>query len=130
MTEHDPEMLDALKKGTELFNKKEFYEAHEVWEEKWNDAEDDDRRLLQGLIQVAAGFYKLQVGMPAGTHKLLEKGEHHLRQLDVPLYGIDLDGLLQAVEHWKNTAHSMVQSFRTDYDKNALPQISIEQLLN
>ena len=123
---HDPEMLAALRAGQELFNKGEFYEAHEIWEEKWNDAEDDDRRLLQGLIQVAAGFYKLQTGMPAGTHKLLEKAHGHLAQVGDQFHGVQLAQLLEAVDFWRKEAKDMVDSFQTRYDKTKLPTLSIE----
>ena len=36
--------------------------------------------VASGVIQIAAGFYKLQVGMPNGTVKLLQKGSGHLRE--------------------------------------------------
>ena len=90
----DPQIIECLHKGQGLFNKGKFFEAHEIWEETWVDTEGDERHLLQGLIQVAAGFYKLQVGMPTGTYKLLEKGAGHLRAIPTNMYGVDLPNLL------------------------------------
>lgn len=124
MSEIDRDFLTALERGVELFNKREFFEAHEVWEEKWSDSEGDARHLLQGLIQVAAAFHKLQVGMPSGTYKLLEKGAGHLRQ--VPESGrcnLAIEPLLASMDLWREVAKRMLDEFRTDYDKQKLPTL-------
>jgi hypothetical protein len=53
---------DPFARGTRLFDAGKFFEAHEVWEERWRVATDQvERDLLQGLIQVAAAFHKLLV---------------------------------------------------------------------
>ena len=119
----DPEVAASLAKGMELFNQGEFYEAHEVWEETWGDSQMDDRHLLQGLIQVAAGFYKLQTGMPTGTVKLLEKAQGHLRAVPDDFYNLDLTTLLEKVEHWRAEAKTMVEQWRTQYDVDSLPRL-------
>ena len=123
--EFDPEILENLQSGQELFNQGKFFEAHEVWEEKWIDSEGDERHLLQGLIQIAAGFYKLQVGMPNGTVKLLQKGSGHLREIPSDMYGVLLNPLLSSTEKWIDTARVMVDEFRTNYDEKHLPQLQI-----
>jgi len=113
----------SLAKGIELFNRQEFYEAHEAWEEGWIDEIADERRLLQGLIQVAAGFYKLQTGSPIGTVKLLEQGLTKLRDfLGNPL-GVDLPTLLPEVESWLEEARQLVAQRRADYDPARLPKV-------
>jgi uncharacterized protein len=119
----DPEIDAALAKGMELFNRGEFYEAHEIWEDAWTDAQMDDRHLLQGLIQVAAGFFKLQTGMPTGTLKLLEKAEGHLRAVPPDCHGLNLETLLAAVVSWRATAKRMVEEWRTDFDAALLPRL-------
>ena len=37
--------------GVEHFNKRAFYDAHEVWEDLWNDSQGEDNSFVQGLIQ-------------------------------------------------------------------------------
>ena len=112
---------EALDRGIELFNKQEFYEAHEIWEVQWNEEQGDERRLLQGLIQVAAGFYKLQTGMPSGTYKLLYKGLEHLEIVKDGLWGLELDALIEEATWWRDKAKEMVDQFQTHYDKERLP---------
>ena len=43
--------------GIELFNKCEFFEAHDVWEELWSEYRGEDRTFYQGLIQVAVALH-------------------------------------------------------------------------
>jgi predicted metal-dependent hydrolase len=119
----DNDIQDALRRGVALFNDREFFRAHEVWEEAWADTWGDERHLLQGLIQVAAGFYKLQIGMPAGTVKLLEKSAEHLTSVPDAFYRVDIAALLPAVTEWRSRARSMVSEWRTDYDPAALPTL-------
>jgi uncharacterized protein len=114
---------ECLGRGVELFNRQEFYEAHEVWEEAWAEELGDERLLLQGLIQVAAGFYKLQVGAPQGTVKLLEQGARKLRPFLESSLGVDLKALLPSVEAWQEEARTMVEARRADYDPRRLPRL-------
>jgi predicted metal-dependent hydrolase len=125
-----PGFEESLKKGVELFNRQEFYEAHEAWEAGWLDEPTDDRVLLQGLIQVAAGFYKLQVGTPIGTVKLLEQGLTKLRRFLEDSHGVDLEQLLPEVEVWLEAARRMVAEGRADYGAKPFPRLAYAPLLH
>ena len=46
-------------KGLQAFNKREFYDAHEYWEEIWTEYRLPDAKFIQGLIQLTVGFYHL-----------------------------------------------------------------------
>jgi len=120
---NSPTFQESLARGIELFNRQEFYEAHEAWEEGWIDELSDQRLLLQGLIQVAAGFYKLQVGSPIGTLKLLEQGLKKLRTFLGHSLGVELETLLPHVERWRAQAEKLVAENRADYDPVLLPKI-------
>jgi hypothetical protein len=117
----------SLIKGIELFNRREFYEAHEAWEEGWIDELSDWRVLLQGLIQVAAGFYKLQCASPVGTVRLLELGAAKLRPFVGRSLGVDLEVLLPEVDRWQERARSLVAENRADFDPSQLPKIHYAQ---
>ncbi len=118
-----PAFHESLSKGIELFNRREFYEAHEAWEEGWIDELSDARLLLQGLIQVAAGFYKLQCASPVGTVKLLKLGLAKLRPFAGNSLGVDLEPLLHEVERWHSRAEQLVAQKRADFDPSQFPRI-------
>jgi len=74
-TTDDPSREPYLR-GARLFDAGAFFEAHEAWEERWRvETDPAARRLLQGLIQIAAAFHKLVVsGAPASALRLLGRG--------------------------------------------------------
>ncbi|MEO8431753.1 MAG: DUF309 domain-containing protein [Acidobacteriota bacterium] len=65
----------AVERGRALFNAGRYFDAHEVWEEVWLSETGERRRLLQGLIQIAAALHKAAGGGPAsGCVRLLDAG--------------------------------------------------------
>lgn len=94
----------ALAEGCRHFDAGRYFEAHEVWEDAWRVEGGDLRQLLQGLIQVAAGFHKgLVQGRPAGMMRLLSAG---LTRLDAAggLGRVDLAPLRADVLRWQEAA--------------------------
>lgn len=69
----DPEHSRLLEEGRRAFNRGEFYEAHEFWEEVWNVIDDPERTWVQGLIQAATGLHKLQREQPTPARMLFAK---------------------------------------------------------
>lgn len=118
-----PRFHESLAKGIDLFNRREFYEAHEAWEEGWIDELSDSRVLLQGLIQIAAGFFKLQCAAPIGTVKLLALGLAKLRPFVGHSLGVDLEALLPEVDRWHAQAKQLVAENRADFDPSTFPKI-------
>ncbi|PYS93153.1 MAG: DUF309 domain-containing protein [Acidobacteria bacterium] len=114
-----------LRRGADLFNAGKFFEAHEVWEDQWRLESGPARRLLHGLILLAAGFVKLQRGSPRGAVLNLDKGARRLEGLPPRCAGVDLDRLLSDVGDWRATASAMEQAGRTDYDAAALPRLDL-----
>ncbi len=94
----------ALAEGCRHFHAGRYFEAHEVWEDAWRAERGDVRLLLQGLIQVAAGFHKgLVQGRPAGMVRLLAAG---LARLDAAGGAglLELAPLRADVLRWKAAA--------------------------
>ena len=65
-------MKDNFQEGVELFNRARFFAAHEAWEELWLQSQQEEKRFLQGLIQLAAAFHHFQRGNLKGTRSLME----------------------------------------------------------
>jgi hypothetical protein len=70
----DKKTFTRIEEGRLLFNARRYFEAHEVWEEAWLVEKGPARRMLQGLIQIAAGLLKASLGAPRPCVLLLEAG--------------------------------------------------------
>lgn len=62
--------LEQFSRGAALFNCGGFFEAHEVWEDLWRTMDGAGKKIMQGLIQAAAGAHHLQRGNRRGAEAL------------------------------------------------------------
>ena len=91
-----------LQRADELGAEGRFFDAHEELEFPWNAAEGDVKILFQGLIQVAAGLYRLkfQPEKTDGAFYLLDRGLEKLnrsRALVTPESLAALEEVLRAI---------------------------------
>lgn len=84
--------------GVEHFNRGEFFEAHEVWEDVWQDCPGADRRFYQALIQAAVAIYHFSRNNHAGAARLFHSGRRYMSAYRPMHLGLDIDRFWQAVE--------------------------------
>ena len=89
----DPRFL----KGIEEFNNGLYFECHETLEEIWLEEHGEERKFYQGIIQIAAGYYKLEQGVPVGALKLWRMGLEKLQAYSPVYLGVNVDALVGAV---------------------------------
>lgn len=99
----DPdERRRLIRQGIDCFNRGEFFDAHEVWEDVWRSNRPEPRTLLQGLIQVAAGLHQiLDLQRKIGPRNTLAKAAAHLNAYSPVALGLDVAGVLESVERWR-----------------------------
>jgi predicted metal-dependent hydrolase len=68
------EKEEKFERGLAHFNAREFFEAHEVWEEVWLVEREPEKTFLQGIIQIAAAFHHYRRGNSDGAESLLAAG--------------------------------------------------------
>ncbi len=90
--------MDELARGLALYRDGRFFEAHEAWEDGWRLARGDERRLLHGLIQLAAAHVQLDRGVLEGAARLLRKASLKLEPLGDRFGGVELAELRGAAE--------------------------------
>jgi predicted metal-dependent hydrolase len=90
-----------LERGIECFNRREFFDCHEVLEEVWLAETLEEKSFYQGLIQVAAAFHHYQSGNRRGACSLLQRGREKLAALPSPCHGVDLSSLLPLLADWQ-----------------------------
>jgi hypothetical protein len=88
--------------GIDLFNRGEFYDSHEVWEDIWRSTTPEPRDLFQGLIQVAAAMHQfLDLKREEAPRRTLAKARGRLEPFVPVAHGLDLAGLLESVGEWE-----------------------------
>ena len=88
--------------GLRAYEEKDFFEAHEFWEELWSDYYLADRTLIQGLIQLAVSFVHLGNGNLNGAKSLLKKSADKFSRFSGVHRGINIDNLKQQIVEIKN----------------------------
>jgi len=95
---------DRFDWACDLFEAGLFWEAHEVWEERWSTLPEGSAaaRHQQGLLLVAAALHKHALGEGAGAEQLLGQARRVLQQLTTRrgqvVAGLDVPGLLGGAE--------------------------------
>jgi predicted metal-dependent hydrolase len=100
MAMKSPRENEVFKRGLEHFNAREFFEAHEVWEEIWLREPEPEKTFLQGLIQLAAAFHHYGRGNRRGAESLLAAGIIKLGRFPVDHRGFALDELRSQAREW------------------------------
>ena len=82
--QYDPRYLA----GVVLFNRGDFFEAHEVWEAIWMEA-GPDKKFYQGLIQAAVALCHFCNGNGRGAVKLYKSSRDYMSRYDAHFLGLD-----------------------------------------
>ena len=87
--------------GIDLFNRAEFFDAHEVLEDIWRAAPAVEKKFLQGIIQVAVALYHHGNGNSAGARSVLRRAFRNLSRYPEGFGGIRLAELLSSISEWQ-----------------------------
>lgn len=77
--------------GVARFNRQEFFEAHEAWEELWHNTTGEGKDFVQGLIQVASSLHHFQNGNMRGAVILYGSGLELLSPYGARYAGVNLE---------------------------------------
>jgi predicted metal-dependent hydrolase len=80
---------DRYLAGIVLFNRHDFFEAHEVWEDLWMDRAGPEKRFVQGLIQAAVGLLHFGNGNVRGARKLYLSSRDYMQPYGSYYLGMD-----------------------------------------
>ena len=106
--------------GLKLFNDKNFYDAHEKWEDLWSDYYLKDRLFIQGLIQLSVSFVHLKNNNMNGAKSLLNKCKQKFEGFDIQR-GIDVKKLLISIEKVQDNYDHINSS--EDFNWNLVPSL-------
>ena len=119
---YDPRYLE----GIEHFNKCDFFEAHEVWEDLWKDIEGPSRTFYKGLIHVAVCLHHFGNGNIRGAKKLYLSSRGYLQPFGPKYLGLDIDKLLSQLEACcREIMESQEQFPRIEIVPDLIPEIHL-----
>ena len=116
----DNEINTLFQAGLKLFNKKNFYHAHEKWEDLWSDYYLKDRLFIQGLIQLSVSFVHLKNNNMNGAKSLLNKCKQKFEGYDIQR-GIDVNKLLISIDKVQDNYDHIDSS--EDFNWNLVPRL-------
>jgi uncharacterized protein len=97
--DHDyTEYEDRYLAGILLFNRGDFFEAHEVWEQLWLDGAGAGRSFHQGLIQAAVGLCHFCNGNLRGAAKLYRTSRAYMEPYAPRYLGLDVADFWRQME--------------------------------
>ena len=106
--------------GLELFNTGKFFDAHEVWEDVWRAAPAEEKKFLQGLIQVAVALHHHSRGNLDGARSLLARAQRNLSSYPDSYKGVNLAALrrqIAASEHALNDDAASTVKINLDVER-------------
>ena len=97
---------ESLKEAIDLFNNQKWYEAHDAFEDIWNDLVGDERQIIQGILQVSVSQFHLNKGNLNGAMILLGEGLGRIRNRVSEDLEIDLILFCNCLESLLNKLHT------------------------
>ncbi len=102
----NPEELLAL--GVALFNRGEYFDAHEVWEDVWHETRGPEKLFIQGLIQMTTAWYHLGNANLTGAFSLFSKSLEKLNQFPQITRGINTEAARTAMARQIDLLHEAI----------------------
>jgi|SRR5208282_176015 len=93
---------DDFRTGLHLFNRAQFFDAHEALENAWRSVPVNQplRRHLQGMVQLAVAFHHVSKGNCVGARSVLERAMRNLNGAEISFPDLDLVRLRADLAPW------------------------------
>lgn len=79
--------------GILLFNRSEFFAAHEALEDAWREEESEIRDLYRGILQIAVTYFHITRGNFAGALKVFKRSQKWLGKWPSICQGVNVTQL-------------------------------------
>lgn len=121
---------DGFVEAVSLFNRRYYWETHEVLEDLWMVEQGERRLFYQGIIQAAAALYHVLNANPKGVIKLAEESVRKLLPYAPSYMDLNLDELISSIENYLSQAKEILGGSRSGFDYDALPYLRMEKIMD
>ena len=117
--------------GIELFNARQYWEAHEVWEDLWKRREEESRIFFQGIIQAAAAYHRIATDPKyTGALNNLEKALAKLELFPRVFLGLQVGILREALVTAKSVVQNLGPERMREFPNGILPKLKFQNQNN
>lgn len=115
------------KKGLQLFNAEEYFEAHEALEDAWNAEEGDARNLYRGILQTAVVYLHITRGNYNGAVKVYDRSLKWLKNIPDNCKGIYVGEIRENTKHVMTEIQKLGEKRIAEFDRNLLKPVRWEE---
>jgi predicted metal-dependent hydrolase len=113
--------------GIQFFNRRDFFEAHEVWEDLWQECAGPERRFYQGLIQAAVALHHFSNGNLRGAAKLYHSARDYMQRFGSNYQGLDVEAFWRQMERcFAEVLAAADPDRRVQLDEAQIPTITLD----
>lgn len=113
--------------GLDLFNRGEYFEAHELLELAWRAEAGPIRELYRGILQIGVAYYHILRGNYSGAVKLFQRSRAWLDPFPDTCRGIDLAGFRRDYHKIEETLRRLGPERIASFDRGLMKQIHYTQ---
>jgi predicted metal-dependent hydrolase len=126
VSEREPlDLRDLLVRASDLFNRKLFFECHDLLEERWSGSRGEEREFLQALIHLSVGLYHIAAGNHVGARNLLERAISGLEPFAPERSGLDVSALLSRARVCLGKTKSALAGETIEWSADDVPEMRI-----
>lgn len=98
-TMNDLDVSDPrIDEGIRLFNDREFFACHDVFEDLWSELTCPERSFFQGLIQAAVALFHFEGGNRGGARRMYLSSRNFLTPFSPEFASINVSRLLEELD--------------------------------
>ncbi|NCP86232.1 DUF309 domain-containing protein [bacterium] len=116
----------SARRGIELFNAGEYFEAHEALEAAWRAEPGEIRNLYQGILQAAVCYFHLLRGNHAGALKMSARATRHLSPLPEIYGGVNVAALRRGLQTVSAALKALGAENIQQFDRSLLHPVRME----
>jgi predicted metal-dependent hydrolase len=120
------ELSELARKGIELFNRGEYFEAHEELERAWNEEQSLARELYRGILQVAVAYLQITRNNYNGAIKMFLRARQWLDPLPGICRGVDVATLRQDAAEARAALETLGAERISEFDLSQLQPVKFE----
>jgi predicted metal-dependent hydrolase len=89
---------ERIQQGIQLFNDREYFACHDVFEDYWTELVCPERTFFQGVIQAAVALFHFEEGNLGGALRMYRSATAYLSPWAPEFDGFDVERLLRGME--------------------------------